>query len=315
MPITEKIKENIPLASLTTFKIGGAAKYFVEIANKTELEEIFAWCDHTKTNYFIIGGGSNLLISEQGYKGVVIKLMNRGIKIMGERIEAGAGDFLPQLVISASTNGLTGLEWAIGIPGTVGGAVRGNAGAFGKSFSYNIETVEVYDKKTNRFSIYSNKDCRFDYRHSIFKDLCALVVWTATVKLNKGEPAEIQSFQKSNLEYRLSSQPKLPSAGSVFKNFMAEEVKANNSKLYDLAAEQKAIKGGKIGVGWIIGQLEISGKKIGGAKLSLEHNNFIVNTGSATAEDVIILISYIKQQVRDAFNLQLQEEICYVGFD
>jgi len=315
--IESEIKQNIPLAPLTTFKIGGPAKFFVEVGTKDELVEALSWAKRNKQLFFILAGGSNVLINDKGIDGLVIKIKNNNIAIRGERVECGAGANLIRTVRLASSNSLTGLEWAIGIPGTVGGAVRGNAGAFGSSISQLVETVEVFNVKKKKFVQFSNKDCQFDYRGSIFKEgdiEDSGLIWQIVFKLQKGNADIIRKLIDKYLRYREQTQPKLPSAGCVFKNVAIANLRQINANLANEAQEVGVVKGDKIAAGWVIEKCGLKGKTIGGAKISLEHANFIVNTGKATAEDVVMLISFIKQQVRDKFGLQLQEEIQYLGF-
>jgi UDP-N-acetylmuramate dehydrogenase len=311
--IESKIRSNVILAPMTTFRIGGPARYFVIIENKEELIEAFAWSKKNNIKNLLIGGGSNVLINDRGIDALVIKIQNKNMALKGERIEAAAGEDLNKLVLFATANSMSGFEWAAGIPGTVGGAIRGNAGAFGHSISGNIELVEVLNLLTMNFENYSQRECWFEYRHSIFSNK-NLLIWSGLFKLKYGDPVLIKKEIEQNLKHRNVKQPKLPSAGSIFKNIDIEILKSNNIGLYEKAAREGMIKGNKLAAGWIIDQLELKGKKIGGAKVSLEHGNFIINTGNATSEDVIILISFIKQQVRTKLNIQLTEEIEYFGF-
>ncbi len=315
--INLKIQNNIPLAPLTTFKIGGPAKYFVEIETKEELAAAFDWARENKEPVFILAGGSNVLINDKGADGLVLRICNSGIKVTGQRLDCGAGANLMAAARTAISENLTGLEWAIGIPGTVGGAVRGNAGAHGKSMSGAVETVTVFDTKKKKFFIFSNKDCRFDYKESVFKGDNggqSRLIWQVIIKLEKGDAVSIKELSDKYLKYRRQTQPKLPSAGCVFKNLAIADLRGCNENLANEALAAGAVKDGKVGAGWLIDKLELKGKAIGGAKISLEHANFIVNTGKAAAEDVAMLISFIKQQVRDKYNIQLREEVQYMGF-
>ncbi|MDP3043066.1 MAG: UDP-N-acetylmuramate dehydrogenase [bacterium] len=312
-----KIQQNIPLAPLTTFKIGGPAKYFVETETKEELAAAFDWARENKEPVFVLAGGSNVLINDKGADGLVVKICNSGIKVMGQRLDCGAGAGLMAAARMAINENLTGLEWAIGIPGTVGGAVRGNAGAYGKSISGAVETVTVFDAKKKKFFIFSNKDCRFNYKESVFKGdngEQSRLIWQVIIKLENGNAAEIKELSEKYLKYREQTQPKLPSAGCVFKNLLIANLREFNATLANEALETGAGKDDKVGAGWLIDKLGLKGKTIGGAKISLEHANFIVNTGKATAEDVVALISFIKQQARDKFGVQLREEVEYLGF-
>lgn len=314
MNIEARIKQNISLAPFTTFGIGGLAKYLIEIRLKEELEAIIFWCEENKVDYIILAGGSNVLVNDSGVDFLVIKITNRDVIFRGDRVECGAGASLTGIATKSFGNGLTGMEWAVGIPGSIGGATRGNAGAFGHSTSDNIETIEVYNTKLKKFDIYSKNISGFTYRSSIFKENKDLIIWSLILKLSKGNRAETDELIEKYTNHRLKSQPRLPSAGCVFKNILFEELKKSNPEIAKRAEEEGVVKGGMVGSGWLINRLDVRGKKIGGAKISLEHANFIVNTGGATASDVVMLISYIKQQVRDKLKVQLQEEIQYLGF-
>jgi len=314
MPIEQKIKKDIPLAPLTTFKIGGSAKFLIEVKTKEELVEVFEWAREGKQEIFILSGGSNVLINDQGVDGLVIKMNNDKITVRSERLDCGAGAGLARAVRLAMSNNLSGLEWVSGIPGTVGGAVRGNAGAFGISMADIVETVEIFDIKKKRFAVFSNKDCKFGYRESIFKTSLNYLIWQVILKIRKGRASEIEKQVNENLEFRSQNQPRLPSAGSVFKNLEIANLRQDNANLANTAEEKERVKNGMVAAGWLVELAGLKGKTIGGAKVSLEHANFIINTGKATSDDVVMLISYIKQQVRNRFKVQLQEEVQYLGF-
>lgn len=315
MNIEQKIKQNIPLAPFSTFKIGGSAKYFIEAKEKNELLEAVKWAEEKKEKIFILAGGSNLLIKEPLVDGLVIKMGNKNYKVMGERVECGAGASLAKIASLTISHDLTGLEWSVGIPGaTIGGAARGNAEAFGVAMSDIIENIEVLDKTRLKFSMLSNRDCEFRYRFSVFKEQENYIIWSVILRLKKEKAEAIQNLVKQSLEFRINKYPKLPSAGSIFKNIPISEVKEKNPKLAEEAIEKSTARLENVGAGFIIDRLGLKGKKIGGAKVSLEHANHIVNTGNATASDVAMLIGFIKQQTRDKFGIQLHEEIQYFGF-
>ena len=314
--IQSKIQQNIPLSPLTTFKIGGSAKFFIEVETKDDLLEALCWAKKNKEKHFILAGGSNVLINDNGVDGLVVKISNDNTAIKGERLECGAGASLINAARLAASHGLSGLEWAIGVPGTIGGAVRGNAGAYGSSISESTETIEIFNIKKKKFEQFSNKECKFNYRESAFKKDNAkrLLIWQAVLRLRKGKIKEIKSLIDKYLTHRGKNQPKLPSAGCAFKNLKINNLRQINANLADDAVEAGIAKGGEIGAGWLIERSGLKGKHIGKAKISLEHANFIVNTGKATAEDVVMLISFIKQQIRTKFGVQLQEEVQYLGF-
>lgn len=314
MNIDNKIQKDVVLAPLTTFKIGGPAKFFIEVKTKEEFTLALDWAEENKEDVFVLAGGSNVLINDNGIDGLVIKMSNSDIKIKGERLECGAGASLSAAVLLATKENLTGMEWAVGIPGTIGGAIRGNAGGYDSNIGETIETVEVLDARKNQFLQFSRRDCEFNYRTSIFKTNSDLLIWQTILRLKKGRTDDIKKEINNYVKNRAKTNPKLPSAGSVFKNIDFKTLDENNIPLAEKAKEEGIVKNDMVGAGWLIDMLDLKGKTIGGAKVSLEHANFIVNTGKATAEDVVALISYIKQQVRDRFKIQLQEEVQYLGF-
>ncbi len=306
----EKIQKNVPLAPLTTFKIGGSAKYYIEVKTRDDLVGAVKWAKKNSQKVFYFGGGSNLLVADEGFDGLVIKLANREADIRGDRLYCGAGASLVYCLSLCRGANLSGLEWAFGIPlATMGGSVRGNAGAFGAAIGDIVETVEYYNVKKDRFEFLSRKDCDFDYRTSIFKKNPEFIIWNIVLRMKPSNPEEINSSIESNLAHRDKGQPKLPSAGSVFKNLFLNDILQVNPSLLEFINEQGLGKGGKIGAGYFIDLRGLKGKTIGGAKISLEHANFIVNTGRATAKDVIELIEFVKKEIELRFKIKLEEEI------
>jgi len=311
----KKIKKNHPLADLTTFKIGGSAEYFIEINTKEELKNVFVWAKEKNIQVNILGGGSNMLISDQGVKGLVVLIKNEKLSVHGERMTVGAGVSLPKALSLAINYNLSGLEWSNGIPrATIGGLIRGNAEAFGCSMSDIIETVEVFDVKKNSFEFLSRNMCSFGYRKSTFSANKNLIIWETILKMPRKDKKQIEKIVEKNLEFRLDKYPGLPSAGSIFKNLDPKGIKNKNSLFFDREIKNKIGRQGLVGAGLIIDLLGLKGKTIGGAKISLEHANHIVNTGKATADEVAQLISFIKTQARNKFKIDLREEIQYLGF-
>jgi len=289
--MVSNFEKNIKLASHTTFKIGGPAKYFFKAKTKIELIGAIGESKKIKIPVFILGQGSNLLISDKGFDGLVIKVQNSKLEIKGLKIFAEAGVLLSKIVKESGEKGLSGLEWAGGIYGTVGGAVKGNAGAFGGEIKDVIEEVEVYDIKTEKIKIFKAKECCFKYRESIFKKRENLIIISALFKLKKGKKNKIKRNIKNYLDYRAKNHPlNFPSAGSVFKN------------------------PSKKSAGELIGKCGLAGKTIGQAQISSKHSNFIINLGGAKAFDVLSLINLAKKEVKDEFGIELKEEIKYLGF-
>lgn len=313
MSIESRIQNDVSLAPLTTFKIGGPAKFFVEAETPEELVAAIAWAREKGEKYFILGGGSNLLVSDKGFDGLIIKNNCREIRAEANRIYANTGAPLSQLVQIAAENNLAGLEWATGIPGTVGGAVRGNAGAFGSSMQSIVESAQAFDPEKHETLNLNFDQCKFAYRHSIFKEN-GLIVLSATIKLAAAKPEAISEASAKYVKYRADGQPKEPSAGSIFKNVLTTDLKMANPEAAAEAEKEGIVRGGKISAGWLISRLGFKGKTIGGAQVSLEHANFIVNKGGATAGDVLMLMSLIKQKVRVEYGVQLQTEIQYLDY-
>ena len=339
------IQKNIPLSKYTSFKIGGHAKYFCAAENKDEIKEALEFAEKNKLEVFILGGGSNLLISDKGFDGLVVKVKSQKSKVKSNKIICGSGMPLIKLVNESVKNNLTGLEWAAGIPGTIGGAVVNNAGANGKAMSDIVGEVEILDigywilgnppsplyqrgskivpplsKEVRGISgldikKLNNEECQFKYRDSVFKKEKKYIILSAVLKLSKGNQEKSKKIILEILKSRKEKQPlEYPSAGSVFKNPSVDD--EHLARLIKEYPELNNIsKNNTISAGWLIGQIdELKNKKIGGAMISKKHCNFIVNTSNAKAEDVVILISLIKQKVRTRFGIQLKEEIEYVGF-
>lgn len=308
------IQENIKLAPYTTFKIGGNARYFVEVGNKNEIEEALQYAFKNKLEFFVLGGGSNILISSNGFNGLIIKIKAEKIKIDEKQqlIIAESGINLANLVGQAIETSLSGMQWAAGIPGTLGGAVRGNARAFGKDMAAVIESVEAFDINKMKINIFNNIQCEFNYEGSIFKKNKNLIILSTRIKLQVGDKEKIQKEIREIIEKRISAQPQgFPSAGSFFLNPVVTDEKLCQDFEKDTGSK---CKDNKLPAGWLIDQTDFRGKKIGGAMVSEKHANFIVNTGNATAEDVIMLASLIKQKVRTKFGVQLVEEVKLLGF-
>jgi UDP-N-acetylmuramate dehydrogenase len=307
-----KIKKNISLSKQSTFRIGGPAKFFVEVGDEKELHEALDYAEKNKLKFFILGGGSNVLFSDEGFDGIIIKMVAKKTKaktinIKNENeIECWAGVNLNELISFSKNNNLTGLENLVGIPGSVGGAVRGNAGAFGTVIGDLVKEVKTIEKKI------SKKNCGFFYRTSIFKENSNLIIVSVVLKLKKGKKKEIEKKILETMKKRNESQPKgwKGSAGSFFKNPVVKN--KNLIKLFEKETGKKMI-GNQLPAGWLIAEAGLLGKKIGGAEISEKHGNFLINTGKATAENVIMLASIVKQKVRDEFEVQLQEEVHYVS--
>lgn len=312
--LLKDVQENIFLADYTTFQIGGPARYFYIAKSAEDIKKAIKAAKQEKIPYYIIGNGSNILVSDKGFDGLVVKIENSVIKVEGLKLTAGAGAFLGKVAGESIKAGLSGLEWMRGIPGTLGGALYGNAGAFGHIIGETVERVEALNAENLEQKYLNKEDCEFVYRSSVFKEK-KYVILSVEFQLIKGSKEDGEKLARSYVQARQGKHPVGPSAGSVFKNpLIGDNEKAFQKILARFPEAEKFKEQGKIPAGWLIEEYGLRGKKIGGAMVSEQHGNFFINAGGAKAEDVIMLISAIKQKIRVNFGIQLEEEIQYVGF-
>jgi len=283
--LNHKIKTKIKLAALTSFKIGGKARFFFEPGDLVSLQQALLCAKKSKVRVFILGAGSNVLVGDAGIDGLVIKLSGRdfkGLANQGTCITAGGGLKLNQLVSFAKDRGLSGLEFVAGIPGTLGGALAGNAGAWGKSIGDVIEEVSVLDYN-GKAKLLAGRNLRFAYRKS---NLNKYIIISAKLKLRTADKEKIGLKIKEYLLRRSKTQGnRLPNAGCVFKN----------------PAKHPA--------GVLIDACGLKGKTKGQAMISQAHANFILNAGKAKSRDVLALMDLIKRKVKERFKINLQPEI------
>jgi len=283
------IRRDEPLAKHTTLRVGGPADLYVEPASEADLAGVLKFCGEQGIKFFILGRGSNLLVRDGGFRGVVICLAQFGrIEVIGERLHCGAGAKLKNVAVEAKRNDLSGLEFLEGIPGSAGGALRMNAGAMGGATFDTIESVRVMDYEGNVREM-TPGEMSVAYRQcAVLKSHIAL----SAVFRGKPAPREvIEKQMKSYSEKRWESQPAAPSAGCIFKN----------------PAE--------IPAGRLVDELGLKGTRVGGAVVSAEHGNFIINDGSATAADVLKLIGILKAKAKIERGIELNTEVEIVGED
>lgn len=294
-------RTNIPLARYTTFKIGGSVRYFVEITETDKLIGLLNYLTEQGIEFFVLGGGSNVLFKDEEYDGVVIQIKTSKIECVDNKINADAGAQLGMAVNVATKNSLTGLEWGIGIPGTVGGAVRGNAGAMGKDIANNLISIEIWNN--GEVQTLTPSECGFIYRGSTIKENNYIVL-SASLQLAPGDRQTIIGTMQAYLKQRTGRFPAYPSAGSFFKNINIKDWPGDTSVLPDLFKER-----GKIPVGWCVEQVQMKGFTVGGAKVSNEHGNFIINYENATQNDVLKIVEEVQSQVYNRFKIELDPEV------
>ena len=311
-----KIQNNILLKDYTTYKIGGPAKYFVRIGNLEELREAFKIVKKENLHYFILGGGSNSLISDKGFNGLVILIENNEIKKYDNKLQISSGLSLQDAINFATEYNLKGLEWGEGIPGMVGGAIRSNAGAFGEEIKNVLESIKTYDPESNMVKEYHNSEADFSYRNSIFKNKAYKeVILSAVFKLSYGKEKDIARKRNQYKLYRLENHPQEPSCGSVFKNIKDKKFLQHYLEKHSEIREQY-IKNWiyKIPAAYFIAEAGLTGFQMGQAQVSPKHTNFIINKGKAEADEIARLISFIKSRVKERFGVRLQEEMQYIGW-
>lgn len=318
------VRKNIFLKKYNTFQIGGPAKYFFTAKNKEDIGKILKAAKKLKIPFFILGEGSNILISDKGFKGLVIKIQNikyeipctipTSREVRGKQntfIYAEAGVEMPVLVKETTKRGLSGLEWAGGLPGTFGGAVRGNAGAFGGEIKDSVVEIEFLDGK-GKVKRLSKKRCCFSYRSSIFKKNNWIVL-SSFLRLKKGNKKTVQSIAKDHIRYRKERHPlEYPNIGSIFKNYDLKKIPRKIRNNFDHVIKIDPFP--VVPTAYLISETGLKGLRVGRAEVSRKHPNYIVNLGKASAKDVLKLIYLVKEKVKKKFGIDLEEEIQLIGF-
>jgi UDP-N-acetylmuramate dehydrogenase len=312
-----RLEKYIPLKDYSTFRIGGPAKYFLRTSDKRELKKVIETANKENIKFLVIGGGSNILFSDDGFDGLVIVYKSENLskenliiekREEGENVIIKVDTSIPLSFLISELKNLSGLEWGVGIPGTLGGAINGNAGALGESISNLIESVDILDVSPSNVleKKMKRKDCFFAYRTSIFKNNSDLLVVSAELRLLKDTEEEVKKRIIDNLDKRRAKNPKGFSAGSVFKNYYGKL----DENILDSYPQLKNFNDkGIIPAGLLIELCDLKGKQIGGAKISDEHANFIINLENATSADVMSLINLVKKSVKEKFSIDLSEEI------
>jgi len=295
------VRANVLMSKYTTFRIGGSVRFLVEVSETEKFVGLLNFLSGEGVEYFVLGGGSNLLWKDEEYDGVVIKILNTKFFVQNTQIIADAGVPLALIVNAATQNSLTGMEWAAGIPGTVGAAVRGNAGAYGQDTAQDLEKVEVW--RSGQVVELKKEDCGFGYRESGFKNNGDIIL-RAHFKLAAGDRVEILKKTQGYIAERVGKFPHFPSAGCFFKNISLDKFPGNKSQL-----PEKFVKVGKVGAAWLIETAGLKGYTVGGAKISDEHANFLVNFNGATQADVLTIFEKVKEEVYNKYGVELEPEV------
>lgn len=283
-------EENVDGKRLCSFHVGGIVNVVARPENAEQLVRLFAYLNESKIKNIVIGKGSDIVISDRGYDGVIILLSNfTSLSVDENSIVAGAGVSMLKLANFSQQNALAGLEFAQGIPGSVGGGVYMNAGAYGGEMSQVLSSCLVINKKNGMLFVLDACDCDFSYRHSAFMDNKDLIVLFATFDLQKGNSEIIKAKMDEMRAKRSASQPlEYPSAGSTFKRPVGHFA------------------------GKLIEDAGLKGFSIGGAQVSEKHAGFVINRGGATADDIKKLVEYIQKTVKEKFDVSLECEIEFV---
>lgn len=287
---SDNVRLHEPMKKHTTFRIGGPADYYLCPHSTEELQKILQICRENKLEFFILGNGSNLLVSDKGYRGVVIQLWKNfsDIETEDNTITVKAGALLSKVAAEALEESLTGMEFASGIPGTMGGAVMMNAGAYGGEMKDIIREVTVLTREGELLTL-SKEEMNFGYRTSVVKEKGYVVISTV-LQLRKGDREEIRKVMDELKERRVTKQPlDMPSAGSTFKR-------------------PEGYFAGKL-----IMDAGLRGFSVGGAQISEKHCGFVVNKGDATAADVLGLIGEVQKRVQEKFGVALEPEVKFLG--
>lgn len=307
-----RIHEHVLLSPLTTFRIGGPARWLIDVMNVAEIKRAIRFAQEQNAPYTVIAGGSNVLVADAGFPGVLIHLYDGRYRIAGEYLYAEAGAPLETLIREAAAQGLGGWESLSGIPGSIGGAVRGNARAFGTEIADVIEAVRAYNTETEHLYDFEKGTCEFAYRDSIFKHDPKWIITHVVIKLKPGDSTEINKRIVNTIKEREKRHiQKVRAAGSFFKDPTAPPaVRA----LFEY--EKKTIcEGRRVPAGWLIEKVGAKGASIGGATTSEQHPNYLVNaSGDALSSDVLSLATQLKDAVFERYKISMEPEVSLIGF-
>ena len=300
---------DVPLSERTRFGIGGPAAVFADTGSETSFIEALRRVQSGASDFVVIGDGTNLIVSDSGYPGVVLRFTNADLCVEATRVYAAAGALLQDLVDFTVTRGLAGIHTMTGIPGSVGAAVYGNAGAYGRSISQSVCEVRCFDGGQIRYL--NNAQGEFRYRESIFKRNKNWIIFSASLDLEPGDAAELHSKAAEILNIRNRKYPPtMKCAGSIFKNLLLSELPESART----EVPEKAIIEGKVPSAWFLEQVGAKGMSNGDIRVADYHANLIYNEGRGTAAQLRAVIFELKDRVAERFGFELEEEVQYIGF-
>lgn len=308
--------ENEPMHKHTSFRIGGPARLYYVAASSEDAIHAFEVAKELKIPTMTFGGGSNLLVSDDGYQGLLIQMANRALTIDGTRITVESGMITGLVARKSVDAGLTGFEWAIGVPGTIGGALYGDAGCYGGEMRDAVVSVDAYRLRDGVRRTLSKEECQFGYRESVFKTEPHLILGCTLELKPSPDPVAGKQRMEDIMRQRKEKQPlEQSSAGCAFKNFEFMDDGDIALLRREVEVPESMLKNKSLGAGWLVDQAGLLGQSVGQIEVSTKHGNFLVNKGQARAQDVVGLISLIKRKIRDEFGIEMHEEVQYVGFE
>jgi UDP-N-acetylmuramate dehydrogenase len=303
-----QVSENVPLARYTRFALGGPARLMADASTESALITAIDVARGAGYPLALIGGGTNLVAADEGFPGLVLRYTASQIRSQPPGIMAEAGAILQNLVDKSIQAGLRGLETMTGIPGWLGGAIYGNAGAYGHSIQECVETVRLFDGQT--IHEIGNADCKFQYRESVFKHKKESVILSARLTFESADPAELHATADGILKIRNEKYPpSMLCAGSIFKNLIFEELPA----VVREKVPERVIREGKVPSAYFLERVGAKGMTQGGIQVATYHANLLYNSGGGTAAQVRELVENLKRRVHDAYRLDLEEEVQYLG--
>ncbi|MEK7659249.1 MAG: UDP-N-acetylmuramate dehydrogenase [Patescibacteria group bacterium] len=306
------MKRGYLLKKLTTMKIGGPAKYLINVRSEEDLMTAMGWAKKIGIKWYVIGDGSNLIPDDKGFDGLIIRNEIQNLEVKDNKVLVGTGNNLLKFISRLNRLGLAGMEKMAGIPGTVGGAIYGSAGAYGQEIKDNLVKVKIYNgRKTNWLS---KKQCQLGYRESIFKSRKDWVILAAELKLKKGNPKELSKISKKIIKLREQKyRPGLLCPGSFFKNVVVKKIKpAALRKKFLRKIDKTKINHGKVPAGYLLEEIGAKGMRQRNIKVAGHHGNLIYNLGHGKTSEIVKLAKILKEKVREKFGINLDEEIQYI---